>query len=90
VVFCELPAVGKQVEAQKTMGVVESVKAVSDVYAPVSGKVTQVNESLHDNPASLNADPYGAAWLVKVEMSNPAEAAALLDAEAYKKIAADH
>lgn len=84
IVFCELPSKGSALTQFKTFGVVESVKAVSDLYAPISGKVVDVNQSVVDNSAQLNSDPYGAAWLLKVEMSKPEEAAALLDNKAYE------
>src|SRR5262245_25917557 len=70
VVFCELPAVGTELTQFKTFGVVESVKAVSDLYAPVGGKVVAVNQAVVDDPASLNRDPYGAAWLIKLEVKD--------------------
>ena len=88
VVFCELPAVGTTLAQNKAFGVVESVKAVSDLYAPLSGKVTAINQELVDNPALVNSDPYGAAWMIKVELSNPAETAGLLDPAAYQTLAA--
>ena len=84
IVYVDLPKVGITVEQGKTFGSVESVKAVSDIYAPVSGEVTAINESLTDAPESLNADPHGAAWLIKVKLTNPSELAGLLDAAAYK------
>lgn len=86
IVFCELPSVGSTVTQFKTFGVVESVKAVSDLYAPVSGKVVEINQAVVDNPASLNGDPYKGGWLVKVEMSKPEEANGLLDAKAYEAL----
>ena len=84
IVYVDLPKVGITVEQGKTFGSVESVKAVSDIYAPVSGEVLAINESLSEAPESLNADPHGAAWLIKIKLSNPAELAGLLDAAAYK------
>lgn len=83
--FVELPEVGDQIEAEDEVGVVESVKAASDVYAPVSGKVVAVNKSLADNPEVVNTDPYGEGWLFKVRMSNPKEVEALLDADEYEE-----
>jgi glycine cleavage system H protein len=85
IVFCELPSVGSALTQFKTFGVVESVKAVSDLYAPISGKVVEVNQAVVDNPASLNTDPY-AGWLIKVEMSKADEASALLDPKAYETL----
>lgn len=86
VVFVELPQVGAEVKAKGTFGVVESVKAVSDLYAPVSGKVAEVNTTLPDNPDIINKDPYGAAWMIKIEMADPKEVDALLTADAYRKL----
>lgn len=83
VVFVELPAVGRTVKAGETFGVVESIKAVSDLYAPVSGKVVEINTALPDNPGQLNVEPYGSAWIIKIDVSDPAATASLLDSEAY-------
>ena len=85
VVFVELPAVGAKVTTGKTFGSVESVKAVSDIFAPVSGEVTGINDSLATSPEKLNADPHGAAWLIKVRMSAPDEISQLLSAADYQK-----
>jgi glycine cleavage system H protein len=85
VVFVELPQAGATVKAKGTFGVVESVKAVSDLYAPVSGKVVAVNTSLPDNPDTVNKDPYGAGWMIKIEMADPKETAALMSAADYEK-----
>ena len=84
VVFVELPAVGKQLEAGKSLGSVESVKAVSEIYAPVSGEVTEANADLQNKPETINTDPHGAAWLVKIKLSNPAELDKLMDGAAYE------
>lgn len=84
VVFVDLPKVGTAVEQGKSMAVVESVKAVSDVYAPVSGKVVEVNGALADEPERINKDPYGDGWICVLEASNPAQFDALLDAAAYR------
>ena len=86
VVFFEPPDVGTEVAKDGTYAEVESVKAVSDVYAPLSGEVTEVNEALTDSPEKINEDPYGEGWLVKVKLSDPPEADALLDAAAYKEL----
>ena len=83
VVFVELPAVGKAVKAGETCAVVESVKTASDIYAPVSGVVSETNKALSDNPALVNTDPYGAGWFFKVKLSQPAEADALLNPQQY-------
>jgi glycine cleavage system H protein len=83
IVYVDLPKVGAKLERGASLGSVESVKAVSDVYAPVSGEVTEVNATLADKPEALNRDPHGAAWLVKVRLSNPAEVEGLLSAADY-------
>ena len=84
-VYVELPEVGTQVTKDEAFGVVESVKAVSDIYAPVSGTVTEVNVGLPDSPETINEDPYGDAWMIRVEMSDPAELEDLMKAAEYKK-----
>jgi glycine cleavage system H protein len=84
VVYVELPEVGDTLTAGQTMGTVESVKAAEDAYAPVTGEVIEVNTELEDNPEWVNEDPYGKAWLVKVSLSDPSEAEALMDAAAYE------
>jgi glycine cleavage system H protein len=85
VVYVELPDVESQVEASQSFGTVESVKAVSDIYAPVSGEVIKVNESLVDKPEKINSDPHGAAWLIKVRMSDPKQIESLMTAEKYQQ-----
>jgi glycine cleavage system H protein len=85
VVYVELPAVGKQVEKGKEMAVVESVKAASEVYAPVSGGIVAVNDKLTGEPATVNADPLGRGWFVKIRLSRPAELDGLMDEAAYGK-----
>jgi glycine cleavage system H protein len=89
IVYVELPKVGARLEAGKAFGTVESVKAVSEIYAPVSGEVTEVNTALGDAPEKLNQDPHGAAWLLKLKPANPAEANALMDARAYEGYVAE-
>jgi len=89
VVFVELPAPGDTVSKDDAMGVVESVKAVSDVYAPISGKVTEVNDDLPDNTELVNDDPYGDGWMVKVEISDPTELDDLMDSEEYQRFVAE-
>ncbi len=84
VVFFEPPAVGTTLAKDAPYAEVESVKAVSDVVAPLSGEIVAVNEALPDNPALINEDPYGEGWLVRVRLSEPAEREALLDAAAYR------
>ena len=83
-VFFEPPAVGTSVAKDQPYAEIESVKAVSEVIAPLSGEVVEVNEELEDSPAVINEDPYGAGWLVKVRLRDPDEAGALLDADAYR------
>ena len=84
VVFVELPAAGAKVTAGQVFGTVESVKAVSEIFAPVSGEVTEANAALSDAPETLNSDPHGAAWLIKIKLANPAEVSGLMDAAAYQ------
>src|ERR1044071_8971479 len=84
IVYVDLPKVGTRIEAGKTLGSVESVKAVSDIYSPVGGEVAKINASLADAPEKLNADPHGAAWLVKVRLSAPEEIQNLMSAADYQ------
>jgi len=84
IVYVDLPKVGAHIEQGKSLGSVESVKAVSDIYCPVSGEVTEVNESLAQAPEKLNQDPHGAAWLIKLRLSAPDEAKGLLSAADYQ------
>jgi glycine cleavage system H protein len=84
-VFFDPPAVGTQIQKDGTYAEVESVKAVSDVIAPMSGEVIESNESLKDAPENINADPYGDGWLVKVKLSDPSETEQLMDAAAYRQ-----
>ncbi len=85
IVFVELPDVGTKLEAGKAFGVVESVKAVSDVYAPISGEVVEINEELPDAPEVINTSPYEDGWMIKIKFENPAELDALMDAAAYQE-----
>jgi len=90
-VFVDLPNVGDEVNAGDELGVVESVKAASDFYAPISGVVTAINDNVNNDPAIVNQDPYGAGWLVKLKSSQPDEMNQLLTAEQYQKeIAKEH
>ena len=89
VVFVELPKPGTKVTAGKSFGTVESVKAVSDIYAPVTGEVTEANGDLQNTPEKINSDPHGDAWLIKVRLANPAEVSSLMDAKAYDAFIAD-
>lgn len=88
-VFVDLPEVGDSVEAGADCAVVESVKAASDVYSPVSGEIVAVNSLLSDSPEMVNEDAFGAGWLFKVKMSDASELAALLDADGYSAVAAE-
>ncbi len=84
VVFVELPAVGAQLTTGKSLGTVESVKAVSEIYAPASGEVIEANAELQNKPETINTDPHGAAWLVRIKLANPAELDGLMDGPAYE------
>jgi glycine cleavage system H protein len=84
VVFAELPKVGATLKAGESFGSVESVKAVSEIYTPVSGEITEINSKLVDAPETINKDPHGSAWLVKIRLSDPKELASLMDATAYE------
>ncbi len=86
VVFCDPPEVGATVAKDQAYAEVESVKAVSDVFAPLSGEITAVNEALSDSPEKINADPYGEGWIVKVHLSDPGELDSLLDVDAYRSL----
>ena len=88
VVFVDLPEVGKAFAQKDVAGVVESVKAAADVYMPVSGEITEVNEDLRNDPSLANSDPLGKGWFFKVKLANPAEVDALLDETAYNKFSA--
>ena len=89
VVFYEPPEIGSAISKDASYAEVESVKAVSDVIAPLSGEITAVNEALSDSPEKINEDPYGEGWLVKVKLSDTAEVDELLDAAAYRQLLAD-
>lgn len=86
VVFVELPAKGKALSKGDTFGVVESIKAVSDLYSPLSGKVVDTNSALVDEPGKTNTDPYGSAWMIKVELENTDDLNEMLSADDYKKL----
>jgi glycine cleavage system H protein len=89
VVFVDLPVAGKTVEQFATFGVVESVKAVSDLYAPVSGEVVEVNPELGGNPELVNSDPFGAGWMIKVKLGDAAQVDGLLDPAAYEQLTSE-
>ena len=84
IVYVDLPKVGTKVDAGKSLGSVESVKAVSDIYSPVSGEIVEINESLADAPEQLNTDPHGRAWLVKIRLGSPEEISHLMTAADYQ------
>ena len=86
VVFYEAPDVGTTVTKDQAYAEVESVKAVSDVFAPLSGEITEANEALADDPEKINSDPYGDGWMVKIKLSDPSETESLMDADAYRKM----
>ena len=86
VVFVELPAAGKAVKQGDSFGTIEAVKAVSDLYSPVSGSITEVNKELAGTPELVNRDPYGKGWMVKIRLANPDDLKGLLDAAAYKAL----
>ena len=85
VVYVELPEIGRQVEKGKEAAVVESVKAASEVYAPVSGEVAEVNDAITADPAKVNADPMGEGWFIKLRLADPKELDGLMDEEAYQR-----
>jgi glycine cleavage system H protein len=89
IVYVELPKVGATIEQFGNVGVIESVKAVSDLFTPMSGEVVEVNESLESDPAAVNREPYGAGWLLKIRVSNSDQAKSLLSRAEYEKIATD-
>jgi glycine cleavage system H protein len=86
VVFVELPSAGTIIEQMQSFGTIEAVKAVSDLYAPVSGEVLEANAALDNNPALVNTDPYGEGWMLRIRATDPSQIAALLDAEAYTNL----
>lgn len=83
VVFVELPKVGSSFQRMEVFGTIEAVKAVSELFAPLSGEIVAVNDSLDADPAQVNSDPYGAGWMIKIRLSDPAELEGLMDAAAY-------
>lgn len=84
IVFVDINTVGEELEADAVFGTVEAVKTVSDLFLPVAGKVLEVNEALNDSPESINNDPYGNGWMIRIQMSNAADADQLMDAKAYE------
>jgi glycine cleavage system H protein len=89
VVFVDLPAVGKRIDQFATFGVVESVKAVSDLYAPVAGEITDVNAELGTKPELVNSDPFGEGWMIRVKVADAGQLAELLDAAGYEQLTAE-
>ena len=89
IVFVELPQMGRKLKAGESCAVVESVKTASDIYTPVSGEITAINDAVVANPALVNTDPYGEGWLFKLKPSNVAELEQLLDSAAYEKVTSD-
>jgi glycine cleavage system H protein len=89
IVYVELPKAGSSIKQFSSVGVIESVKAVSDLFTPLSGEIVEVNAALENDPAAVNREPYGAGWLLKIRVSDPSEAQALLPPAEYEKIAAD-
>lgn len=85
IVYVELPAVGRELKEHETFGVVESIKAVSDLYSPLAGKVVAVNGELTGDPSRVNQDPHQGAWMIKLELADPGAASKLMDAAAYEK-----
>jgi glycine cleavage system H protein len=89
-VFVELPEVGREVAVEEACAVVESVKAASDIYSPLSGEIVEINEALVDAPETINQEPYTDGWIFKLRLADAGELAKLLDADAYTQFAADH
>jgi glycine cleavage system H protein len=88
IVFVEVPPIGRKVEAGQVFGTVEAVKAVSDLYSPITGEVLEVNKEIQDSPELVNKEPYERGWMIKVKIDNEAELASLLDLAAYKTLIA--
>jgi glycine cleavage system H protein len=84
VVFVELPKIGAEIKAGQSFGTVESVKAVSEIFSPVSGKIAEINSALADSPEKINKEPHGSAWLIKLHLTDPKEVQALMDTAAYE------
>jgi len=87
IVYVEITALGKTIKREEPLGTIEAVKAVSDLYSPVSGQVIAANESLKDSPANVNKDPYGEGWMAKIKITDPSELKNLLDSAAYAELA---
>ncbi len=87
IVYVEIESKGEDLASEETFGTIEAVKTVSDLFMPLSGRVTEVNQGLEDNPQSVNDDPYGEGWMIKIELSDPSEVDGLLNAAAYRELA---
>lgn len=86
IVYVDIPSLNKSLKKEAVFGTVEAVKTVSDLFLPISGKITEINPQLNDKPEMVNKDPYGEGWMVKISIENPDDAKELLDAESYKKL----
>lgn len=86
IVFVELPSVGTDFKAGESFGTIEAVKAVSEIFAPLSGKIAEINELLEDDPMVINSAPYGDGWMIKIELSDPAEVESLMSSDDYQKL----
>jgi len=86
IVYVDIPVVGTKVEKGKSFGTIEAVKAVSDIFAPVTGEVAEINTQMKDHPEIVNKDPYGAGWMVKIVITDPSQLDTLLDVQAYKTL----
>jgi glycine cleavage system H protein len=86
IVFIDIPDATADIKAGDTVGTIEAVKTVADIFSPVTGKILEFNESLNDKPETVNADPYGDGWILKIELADPSEVDALLSVEAYKEL----
>ncbi len=86
IVYVDIPVLGKTIAQNDVFGSIETVKVVSDLFSPVSGKVIEINSTINDAPEKINKDPYGEGWLIKIEISNPEEIANLLTSDAYQKL----
>ena len=86
IVFVDVIALNREIQKNEVFGTIEAVKTVSDLYLPVSGKILEFNESLHEHPEYINTDPYGKGWIIKIEVKNPLEFESLLSSEEYKKL----
>jgi glycine cleavage system H protein len=86
IVYIDIPAIGTNIEKGKSFGTIEAVKAVSDIFAPMTGKITKINPGIKDHPEVVNKDPYGAGWMVKISVNDLAQLSTLLDSQAYRSL----